>query len=104
MDQGGLVLDSFLGSGTTGVTCTRLNRWFIGCDVDERQVQIATARPQEVNLHRAIEQEAYGREAENGRPRTFPEQGYPVLSTVNTDRPLPLRLPYLQAFLAVQPR
>ncbi len=35
-NESGLVVDPFLGSGTTAVACKQLNRRFIGCDVDRR--------------------------------------------------------------------
>lgn len=41
---GELVLDPFLGSGTTGVACKELNRNFIGCDINERWANIANKR------------------------------------------------------------
>jgi 16S rRNA G966 N2-methylase RsmD len=39
-----LVCDPFLGSGTTAVSCIRLHRRVIGCDVDAAQVEKARAR------------------------------------------------------------
>jgi hypothetical protein len=46
-EPGDLVLDPFLGSGTTGVACLHLNRRFIGCDVDPSAITIATRRMSE---------------------------------------------------------
>lgn len=37
-----LVVDPFVGSGTTAAVCQRLGRRFVGCDVDA--VAVATAR------------------------------------------------------------
>jgi len=41
---GDLVVDPFMGSGTTLVAAARLGRWAYGCDVSERYVQLARAR------------------------------------------------------------
>ena len=41
---GEIVLDPFLGSGTTGVVCKRLDRNFIGIELDEKYFEIAKAR------------------------------------------------------------
>ena len=38
------VLDPFMGSGTTGVACKRLNRNFIGIELDEKYFSIAKER------------------------------------------------------------
>ncbi len=39
-----LVLDPFMGSGTTGVACVRLGRRFIGIEIEERYFDIACRR------------------------------------------------------------
>jgi len=45
---GDLVVDPFLGSGTNGVASTRLQRRFVGCDIDENAVGTALNRIGEV--------------------------------------------------------
>ena len=42
--DGGLVLDPFMGSGTTGVACARLNRRFIGIEITPKYFDIACRR------------------------------------------------------------
>ena len=39
-----IVLDPFMGSGTTGLACTQNNRKFIGIDTSEKYVTIAKER------------------------------------------------------------
>jgi site-specific DNA-methyltransferase (adenine-specific) len=41
---GGLVLDPFMGSGTTGVACMNTGRRFIGCEKESRYFDIACRR------------------------------------------------------------
>ena len=36
-----LVFDPFVGSGTTGVACKKLNRNFVGTDISEKYVKLA---------------------------------------------------------------
>lgn len=43
-NEGDLVLDNCMGSGTTGVACKRLNRRFIGIEKDEKYFEIAKER------------------------------------------------------------
>ena len=40
----GLVLDPFLGSGTTAIACERLKRRWIGIEIEEKYCEIATKR------------------------------------------------------------
>ena len=43
-DVGGVVLDPFMGSGTTGVACANLGRKFIGIEISEKYFDIACER------------------------------------------------------------
>ena len=43
-NEGDVVLDPFMGSGTTGVACKNLNREFIGVELDENYYNIAYNR------------------------------------------------------------
>ena len=43
-NEGDLVADFYLGSGTTAEVCKDLNRSFIGCDINPRAVEIAKKR------------------------------------------------------------
>lgn len=43
----GLVLDPFMGSGTTGVACVQLDRKFIGIELDPDYFEIACKRIEE---------------------------------------------------------
>lgn len=40
----GVVLDPFMGSGTTGVACAKLGRPFVGIEIDERHFETALHR------------------------------------------------------------
>jgi len=46
-NEGDLVLDNCMGSGTTGVACKKLNRTFIGIELDEKYFDIAKQRIEE---------------------------------------------------------
>ena len=43
-NEGNMVLDSCMGSGTTGVACKELNRNFYGIEIDENYFNIAKER------------------------------------------------------------
>lgn len=45
-----LVLDPFMGSGTTGVACKELHRNFIGIELEEKYFEIAKKRIEETNI------------------------------------------------------
>jgi len=47
--QGGVVLDPFCGSGTTGVVATKLNRQFMGIDLNPKYVEMANRRIEKEN-------------------------------------------------------
>lgn len=42
--EGGVILDTFIGSGTTAVACKELNRNFIGFELDKKYYEIACNR------------------------------------------------------------
>lgn len=46
---GGVVLDAFLGSGTTAVACKELNRQYIGFEIDKKYYNIANDRLKGIN-------------------------------------------------------
>jgi DNA modification methylase len=43
-NEGDLVLDCFMGSGTTGVACKILQRRFIGIELDKHYFEVASDR------------------------------------------------------------
>jgi DNA modification methylase len=45
-----VVLDPFMGIGSTGIACKQLNRSFIGCEIDKKFYDIANRRFNEENL------------------------------------------------------
>ena len=47
-NEGEMVLDPFMGSGSTGVAAKRNKRDFTGIEIDESYFQIATRRIHEV--------------------------------------------------------
>ena len=48
-NEGDIVVDPFMGSGTTGVSCKKLNRNFIGVEQNKEYVEIAKLRIKEVS-------------------------------------------------------
>ena len=49
MRWGGVVLDTFVGSGTTCVACKKLGRRYIGMEINEEYWKIANNRLNEIN-------------------------------------------------------
>lgn len=43
-NKGDIVLDPFMGSGTTGIACVKTNRNFIGIELDETYFEISKKR------------------------------------------------------------
>jgi DNA modification methylase len=48
-NEGDIIFDPFVGSGTTGVACRLLGRNFIGCEIEEKYANIAKQRIEECN-------------------------------------------------------
>ena len=53
-NENDIVLDPFMGSGTTGVACKELNRNFIGIELDDKYFEIAKNRIDETNRSEKI--------------------------------------------------
>lgn len=49
-DEGDLILDAFMGSGTTAVGCKQLNRNFIGFEINKEYIDICNKRLNQNNL------------------------------------------------------
>ena len=49
-NEGDIVLDNCMGSGSTGVACKELNRNFIGIELDEKYFNIAKERIEKISL------------------------------------------------------
>ncbi len=56
-NKGDVVLDPFMGSGTTGVACINLNRDFIGIEMDENYFNIASKRINDVVYTEGVKDE-----------------------------------------------
>lgn len=54
-DPGEIVLDPFMGSGTTGVACVNMERAFVGCEIDPLYYQIAERRIAEAQTQPCLE-------------------------------------------------
>ncbi len=49
--EGQIVLDCFIGSGTTAIACKQLNRNFIGTEKEQKYVDLANRRLQQSNIN-----------------------------------------------------
>jgi DNA modification methylase len=49
-NENDVILDPFMGSGTTGIACLNTGRKFIGCELDEKYFEIAKNRLEQVNV------------------------------------------------------
>jgi len=56
--EGGIILDPFMGSGTTGVACAKLGRRFIGIEIDPGYFEIACRRIDEAYRQRDLFRDA----------------------------------------------
>lgn len=48
--MGGVVLDPFFGSGTTGRVCSRLNRKYLGIEINSKYIEISKKRTQNIQM------------------------------------------------------
>jgi len=53
-DNGDIVLDPFMGSGTTGVACKELDRNFIGIELDEKYFDISKKRINDYKVQESL--------------------------------------------------
>lgn len=53
-NENDLILDPFMGSGTTGVACKNLNRDFIGIELDEKYFEIAKNRIENTKIDKGL--------------------------------------------------
>ena len=53
-DEGELVLDFTMGSGTTGVACKNTNRSFIGIEMDDKYFEIAKKRIEDTAVEKGL--------------------------------------------------
>lgn len=56
-NEGDLVLDNCMGSGTTGIACVNLNRKFIGIELDEKYFEVAKNRINEAKTSHSSDKE-----------------------------------------------
>ncbi len=54
-NEGDIILDPFLGSGTTAVAARKLNRNFIGIEIDEKYCKIAEKRLKEIIIQQKLD-------------------------------------------------
>ena len=54
LPNAGTILDPFMGSGTTGVACARLNRKFIGIEIEPSYFDIACRRIEEAQRQKDL--------------------------------------------------
>ncbi len=48
-NENNLILDCFIGSGTTAIACKNLKRNYIGCDINKNYIDIANKKINEIN-------------------------------------------------------
>ena len=54
-DKDDIVLDPWVGSGTTGVAALQLGRRFVGFDISEEYIELASKRLQDALVHQGVE-------------------------------------------------
>jgi len=68
---GDLILDPFLGSGSTGVAAVKLGRRFVGCDIDRHWVDVAAERIASAGVSAIIEADGDTEEVKPVQPLLF---------------------------------
>ena len=68
--EGDLVLDIFIGSGTTAVASKQLNRKYMGCDISQKYVDIANKRLLQKTIFDVMQPLDVKQEGGNGLPPT----------------------------------
>ena len=58
-NEGAVVLDNCMGSGSTGVACMRTDRNFVGIEIDEKYYNIAKSRVLETPIVGTVEEEKF---------------------------------------------
>ncbi len=58
-NEGDLVLDPFMGTGTTGAVCLKNNRNFIGFEMDENLINITKERLEKITKNKAEENDIF---------------------------------------------
>jgi DNA modification methylase len=62
--KGDLVLDPFVGAGTTGIAAALMDRQFIGCDISEAYIEVAAQRLTDAENQRQLTLEDYAADTE----------------------------------------
>ena len=79
-NPGDVILDPFMGSGTTGVACAKLGRRFIGIEKDERYFQ--TARERIKAAYDGVEYQSPSSEDVKPRPKPHFKFGVPRIDSL----------------------
>ena len=82
-DEGDIVLDPFIGAGTTTLAAKRLGRQYIGIDIDESYVNIAEEKLKEVEY---LHPKDYVYQYNTGKQRRRKGNGFAVNHTVRDDQ------------------
>ena len=82
-DEGDVVLDPFIGAGTTDLAAKRLGRQYIGIDVDEHYVKITKEKLKEVEY---MNPKDYVYQYKTGKKQPRKSNGFALNHTVRDDQ------------------
>ena len=71
-DEGAMVVDPFMGSGTTGVACVRTGRRFIGIEIEPKYFEIAVSRIEQALSERHPERSPLFRQPRSEKAAELP--------------------------------